>query len=156
MRRSIQSRKMELTLGSETSTHFNQTPGLYPKENTLNHRTVYSDQSQTTHQHSGPNKRRRLGSVKPVKNFGLWNHHTSFYNSFPLYTCTNRRRTIHIVNCWSAVVIIHKQPCSIPQVKLVPGLKKNYIHMYKIQNLYYIATAGSLTLCFIHDHQRKA
>jgi hypothetical protein len=26
---------MELTLGSETSTHFNQTPGLYPKENTL-------------------------------------------------------------------------------------------------------------------------
>jgi hypothetical protein len=31
----IQSRKMELTLGSETSTHFNQTPGLYPKENTL-------------------------------------------------------------------------------------------------------------------------
>jgi hypothetical protein len=31
----IQSRKMELTLGSETSNHFNQTPGLYPKENTL-------------------------------------------------------------------------------------------------------------------------
>jgi hypothetical protein len=26
---------MELTLGSETSTHFNQTPGLYPKENNL-------------------------------------------------------------------------------------------------------------------------
>jgi hypothetical protein len=26
---------MELTLGSETSTNFNQTPGLYPKENTL-------------------------------------------------------------------------------------------------------------------------
>jgi hypothetical protein len=26
---------MELTLGSETSTHFNQTPGIYPKENTL-------------------------------------------------------------------------------------------------------------------------
>jgi hypothetical protein len=26
---------MELTLGSETSTHFNQMPGLYPKENTL-------------------------------------------------------------------------------------------------------------------------
>jgi hypothetical protein len=25
----------KLTLGSETSTHFNQTPGLYPKENTL-------------------------------------------------------------------------------------------------------------------------
>jgi hypothetical protein len=26
---------LELTLGSETSTQFNQTPGLYPKENTL-------------------------------------------------------------------------------------------------------------------------
>jgi hypothetical protein len=26
---------MELKLGSETSTHFNQTPGLHPKENTL-------------------------------------------------------------------------------------------------------------------------
>jgi hypothetical protein len=26
---------MELILGSETSTHFNQTPGLHPKENTL-------------------------------------------------------------------------------------------------------------------------
>jgi hypothetical protein len=31
----IQSMKMELILGSETSTHFNQTPGLHPKENTL-------------------------------------------------------------------------------------------------------------------------
>jgi hypothetical protein len=26
---------MELTLGSETLTHFNEMPGLYPKENTL-------------------------------------------------------------------------------------------------------------------------
>jgi hypothetical protein len=31
-----------------------------------NHRTVHSDQSQTTHQHSGPNKRSWLGPVKPA------------------------------------------------------------------------------------------
>jgi hypothetical protein len=31
----LQSWKMELTPGSETSTHLIQTPGVYPKENTL-------------------------------------------------------------------------------------------------------------------------
>jgi len=62
-----------------------------------NHRPIYSDKSQMTHQPSGPNKRRPCGPVKPV---------------FPAHTawCTTRLRTINTVICWSAAIVISSNP----------------------------------------------
>ena len=117
-----------------------------------NHRTVYSDQSQMTHQHSGPNKRRWLGPVKSV-NLGLGRSaHRSTTRC--IATCTTRR-AINIVNCWSAVVIIHKQPCSIPHYRSITSMAAKWPWAERDEIILVMKSGWHISLIFLRHWATK-